>query len=67
MKVNKVVSPDMSVVLTVEVFGEVVGEIVGTFRPINIKLALVNSILNPIESHVDGLGESLFDLLVSEA
>ena len=40
MKVNEVVSPDMSVVLTVEMFGEVVGEIVGTFRPINFKLAL---------------------------
>ena len=67
MKVNEAVSPDMSVVLTVEMFGEVVGEIVGTFCPINFKLALINSILNPIESHVDGLGASLFDLLVSEA
>ena len=40
MKVNKVIFPDMAVVLTVEMFGEVVGEIVGTFCPVNFKLAL---------------------------
>ena len=43
MKINEEISPDMSVVLTIEMFGEVVSEIVGTFCPINFKLPLVNS------------------------
>ena len=50
-------------VLTVEMLGEVIGEIVGTFSPMNMDLTLVNSILNPVETHVNGFGSSLFDLL----
>ena len=44
-------------VLTVEMFGEVVSEIVGTFSPMNVDLTLVNSILNPVETHVNRIFE----------
>ena len=42
------------------VFGEVVSAIGVAFVPENFKLALADSIADPIESHVDGFGPFLF-------
>ena len=43
------------------VFGMVITEIVGARAPVDEKLALAYSILEPIETHVHGFGAFLFD------
>ena len=35
-------------------------------RPIDMKLILINTVLNPIETHVHGLGTALFDLAIGK-
>ena len=49
------------------VFAEVIGEVRGSWGPVDVVLALVDSVLEPIEAHVYGLGASLFDLAVGDA
>ena len=46
------------------VLGEIAGEIGVSYFPEDDNLALVDMILNPVESHVDGFGEELLDIIV---
>ena len=45
-------------------FCVVVTHVVGPWGPKNVKLFLVDSVLDPIESHVNGFGSDLFALTV---
>ena len=47
--------------------GEVVSAIGGSWGPVDMELTLLDSILDPIESHVYGLGSDLFTGVVSYA
>jgi hypothetical protein len=47
--------------------GEVVGLIGFTWLPVDDELALVNSVADPIETHVHGFGAALFDRIVGDA
>jgi hypothetical protein len=49
------------------VFGEVIGEIVFTGAPVNDELVLLDSIADPVESHVNCFGSALFDCFVDNA
>lgn len=49
------------------VLGEVIGEIVFAFGPIDKKMALADAITDPIKTHVDGLGATLFDGVIGNA
>jgi hypothetical protein len=49
------------------VLGELIGEIVFTGTPMNNELALLDSIADPVESHVDCFGPALFDCFVGNA
>ena len=49
------------------VLAGVVGTIVLARFPINMKLALLNTVLDPVESHVNGLRAALFDAIGSQA
>ena len=46
------------------VLRKVVGQVFRAWCPKNVKLALVYTILQPVESHIDGFRFSLLDLLV---
>ena len=48
-------------------FGEVIRQIDAAFAPINEKLALSDAIPNPIKTHVDGFGSTLFDGIVEDS
>jgi hypothetical protein len=42
--------------------GEVVGEVVAASAPVNVEVVtLLDSVLDPVEAHVDGFGSVLFD------
>ena len=49
------------------VLGEVVGKVVGAFAPMDEVVALCNTIFDPVESHVHGLGSALFDGVIDDA
>ena len=49
------------------VLGEIVGEVGAATFPENDELALGNSILEPVELHVDCFGADLFDTFVGDA
>ena len=49
------------------VFREVVGQVFRAWCPINVKLFLIDTILQPVEAHVNRLRLTLLDLLVGEA
>jgi hypothetical protein len=49
------------------VFCKVVGQVGRSWFPVNVKLVLFNSVLNPIESHLHGFLFLLFDLVVGKA
>ena len=46
--------------------GKIIGTIATAFTPIDLKLALANSIADPVEPHVNGLGSFLFDRVVGD-
>ena len=48
-------------------FGEIISKVDGTFAPVNEKLTLTDTIANPVESHVDCFGATLFDSIVGDA
>jgi hypothetical protein len=47
--------------------GKTVGEIVFTSTPMNYELALLDSVADPVKSHVYGFGPTLFDCSVGDA
>ena len=50
------------------VFGEVVLSFIGTaFVPKNVKVFLVDMIMDPIKAHINDLGAFLFDGVISNA
>ena len=49
------------------VLGEVVTKVIATEFPINEKLDLPGSVLDPIEAYIDGFGSFLFDCAVGKA
>ena len=49
------------------VLAEVVSEVGMAWCPIYMEVSLVDSILEPVESHVNGLGSSLFDIGVCDS
>ena len=46
---------------------KIVREIFSSFSPVNVELSLAFTILQPIETHVDGFGTSLFHSVVGNA
>jgi hypothetical protein len=42
-------------------FGKVVGTVCLSFAPVNLKLALADTIADPVEAHVDRFGSFLLD------
>ena len=61
-------SPHFPMIFGGVMFGEVVGFIV-VFAPapIDVKLALLHTVLDPIETHVNGFGASLFDSIIGNS
>ena len=47
--------------------GEIVRTIEDAFFPVDVKLALADSVADPIETHIDCLGALLFDGVVGNA
>ena len=47
--------------------GEVITKVSTAWCPIEVELSLFDSILEPVESHVNGLGASLFDCVSENA
>jgi hypothetical protein len=41
------------------VFGEIIHAVVTAFFPTNYKLALADTVANPVKAHVDGFGSFL--------
>ena len=48
-------------------FGGVVAEVVCAFAPENFKMSLLDSIVDPIKSHVDGFRAALFEGFVGDS
>ena len=48
------------------VFSEIVSQISFPWGPIDLKLALGNAVLEPVEAHVNGFGSILFDGVVED-
>ena len=67
MKIEKVVVAHESMMARRMMFGEVIREVGRAFLPIDMKLALGDSVLDPIKSHVDCLGSTLLDGFVGES
>ena len=42
------------------VLGKIIGAVEGAFAPIDVVLALANTVADPVEAHVDGFGAFLF-------
>ena len=49
------------------VLGKIIGKICGARAPVYIELVLLDTILNPIETHVHGSGLTLFHGFVGKA
>jgi hypothetical protein len=49
------------------VFREIIRAVETAFFPTNYKLALADTIANPVKVHVNGLGSFLFDSVVGNA
>ena len=49
------------------VFCVIVPHVVSSWHPIDEELSLLDSILDPIEAHINGFGSFLFDGLVGKA
>ena len=49
------------------VFRGVIGEVCPTWLPVDMILSLVDSVLNPVKAHVDGLGTLLFYCVIDDA
>ena len=47
-------------------FCEVIGKVLGAFAPIDLELFLLDSVLNPVETHINGFGAALFDGFVGD-
>ena len=50
-----------------EMLGVVVRMVFTTRFPVDSKLALSNTVADPIEAHVDGFGAPLFDFVIDDA
>ena len=48
-------------------FGEIVSEVVAAAAPVNIEVALLDAVLDPVEAHVDCLGATLLHGLVGDS
>ena len=48
-------------------FGEVIGQIDAAFSPINEKLPLTYTVSDPIKTHVNGFGLTLFDGIIDDS
>jgi hypothetical protein len=48
-------------------FGEVVCEIIGTFSPVYEKMTLLDTVTDPIKTHIHGFGTALFYGVVADA
>lgn len=49
------------------VLAVIISKVSGAWLPVDVVLALINSILKPIESHVDGFGSFLFDGIINDS
>ena len=49
------------------VLGVIVSKVGGTRFPVDMVLALLDSVLEPVESHVNGFGATLLDCVVEDA
>lgn len=48
-------------------FGMIITEIIGTWSPVDKEVALANTILNPVKTHVHGFGLALADSAVGDS
>ena len=49
------------------VLGDIVSLVFGSRSPVDDELLLADAIVDPVETHVDGLGAFLLDLAIGEA
>ena len=49
------------------VLGKVISAVEGAFAPINVVLALANTVADPVEAHVNGFGAALLDGAIGKA
>ncbi len=59
--------PHSAVVGSRVMLGVIIGKIVCSGPPVDQELPLAGPVLDPVESHVDGLGSFLFDGVVGES
>ena len=50
-----------------KMLGVVVSEVLYAGFPVDVELVLVYTVTDPVESHIDGFGPSLFDGVVDDA
>ena len=48
-------------------FRDIISEIENTLFPVNMEVALADSVAQPVEAHVHRLGHFLFDCFVDDA
>jgi hypothetical protein len=48
-------------------FGVVIGHVALSWSPINVEFSLLDPISDPVETHVDGMGALLLDVVVGNA
>ena len=66
MNIKQIIVAHMAMMYGRVMLGEVVSHILATLLPIYVELALLDSVLYPIQAHVGRLGLSLLDSSVSE-
>ena len=63
----EILIPHGLVMLDREVFGKVIGKVLAAEFPEDTELVLMDTVLQPIESHVNGFGAALFYCVITNA
>jgi hypothetical protein len=63
----KVVCAHLVMVVWRMMFGEIIGKYGTAGLPVHTEIALMDTVMHPIEVHVDGFGAALFDCVVDDS
>ena len=48
-------------------FGKIISPVQNSSFPVDVELALADTVANPVEVHIDGFGSFLFDRVIGDA